>query len=213
MTLEVKNITKTYPQEGKEDKGIQDVSLTISGGTLCGIYGDSGCGKSTLFHMIAGVLTPQAGEITLDGSQDVTRDQVGYIMQGNSLISHMTVKQNLQLPYIFHKGRTKAKKAAERIGEVLRQVNLEGYEEKYPGQLSGGEYNRVQIARALILNPKVILADEPTNGLDRENADQVMQILKKTAVEDGAVVLISTHDKEYLQYCDDVYQIADGSIK
>lgn len=212
MILEVRNITKTYPQEGKEAKGIQDVSLTVRGGTMCGIYGDSGCGKSTLFHMIAGVLSPQAGKITFDGSLSVMRDQIGYIMQGNSLISHMTVEQNLQLPCIFFKGRRKAGKAAtERIRKVLSQVNLEGYEKKYPGQLSGGEYNRVQIARALMLNPQVILADEPTNGLDQENANHIMRILRKAA-EHGAAVLISTHEKEYLEYCDDVYQIVDGRI-
>lgn len=213
MILEVRNITKTYPQEGKEAKGIKDVSLTVRGGTVCGIYGDSGCGKSTLFHIIAGVLTPQAGEITFDGSLRVARDQIGYIMQGNSLISHMTVEQNLLLPFIFLKGRRKARKETiEQIGKVLSQVNLEGYEKKYPGQLSGGEYNRVQIARALMTNPQIILADEPTNGLDKENGNHIVRILRNYAQGQGTAVLISTHENEYLKYCNDVYQIVDGHI-
>ena len=230
MKLELEKVTKVFRRGEKEASGIREISLNIEEGDFLGIYGESGCGKSTLFHMIAGILTPDSGTITLDGKEICKQGKdwlasyrnqiVGYIMQGNSLVSHLTVLENLYLPFIFAGGgRTGnhcfgaqlAKDWKARGKEVLHAVKMDGYERQYPGQLSGGEQNRIQIARALMMQPKIILADEPTNGLDYDKALSIMELLKDIA-KSGTAVLVSTHQQEYMKTIGIGYDVKAGRM-
>lgn len=215
MKLELEQISKQFRVGEHRSAGVSDISFTVKDGEFIGICGASGCGKSTLFHLIAGILAPDSGMIAMDGisiqkqnAEWLARyrnETVGYIMQGYSLINHLTVQENLYLPIVWSKGK-KNRTSQQRVSEVLKEVNMEGYENQYPGQLSGGEQNRIQIARALMNQPKLLLADEPTNGLDNENAWHIIELLKSIA-QKGTAVIISTHQEEYLKDADRIYWI------
>lgn len=207
MKLELSQVTKQYQLKNQEQRGIKDVSLTIKDSEFIGVCGASGSGKSTLFHVIAGILTPDKGSIVFDG-EDITKlnqanrakyrnQTIGYIMQGYHLLNHLTIRENLCIPYLFCK--QKHYDLESRVKEVLRKVSLEAFENQYPGQLSGGEHNRIQIARALMNEPKLILADEPTQGLDAINANNIIMLLEEIA-SNGTAVMISSHQEQYLKH-------------
>lgn len=210
MLLEVKDVSKKYMHNDIEVLAVSHVHLMVDKGEFLAICGHSGSGKSTLFHMISGLLKPDSGQIYFE-NQDIAakteaemaqyrnRD-IGYVLQGQSVLKNFTVMENVCLPFYLSSNR---KEIQNQAMELLKKVGLERYANSYPNQLSGGEMRRVAIARALINHPKLLIADEPTSNLDRENAVYIMELLRKIK-EDGIGVIISTHDSIYKDYVDKV---------
>ncbi len=216
--LEVKNLTKTYGKNETMVKAIDDVSLTIKQGEFVAIIGPSGSGKSTLLHILGGVDTPTSGSVIINGTDisklDETalaifrRRQIGLIYQFYNLIPILTVEENLTLPLLLD-GQKPDKRQIEDLIQVL---GLEKRVKHLPNQLSGGQQQRVSIGRALVNNPALMLADEPTGNLDSENSKEIIALLRKFNRENNQTVIIITHDERIAMSADRVISIEDGRI-
>lgn len=219
MILEGRKLIKEYKRGNTIFKAVDNVNLSISRGDFISIIGRSGSGKSTLFHLLAGICKPSEGDILVDNINITTisddeismlrNKKIGYITQGQNLLSNFTIMDNLCMPYYLS---DKNENVYDRALSLLKQVGLEGMENEYPSSLSGGELRRVSIIRALINNPDIIIADEPTSNLDLENSHIVMGLLKSISEENKAV-LISTHDLEFLDYTNKTYYMEKGVLK
>lgn len=175
-------------------------------------------GKTTLFNMIAGLVTPTSGKIHIndreltgmsENEKAVFRNRnMGYVLQGQSLLNNFTVLDNICMPAYLSSEKENFR---DRALELLKQIGLEEFANEYPSNLSGGEIRRVSIIRAMINNPKVILADEPTSNLDPENSHKIMNMLQDIS-KSGTTVLLSTHELEYLSYVDTVFKMVKGNI-
>ena len=195
------------------------MSLEVKKGEFAAITGHSGSGKTTLFNMMAGLTAPLSGKIYIGGSEitgmkenekAVFRSQnMGYVLQGQSLLNNFTILDNICMPAYLS---SQVKEFKERALELLRQIGLEEFAGEYPANLSGGEIRRVAIVRAMLNQPKVILADEPTSNLDPENSHKVMQMLKDIS-RSGTTVVLSTHELEYLSYVDRVFKMNRGKME
>lgn len=220
MLLEVQNVSKKYMHNSTEFFVIDNINLSVDKGDFIAICGHSGSGKSTLFHMISGLLKPENGKIIYDNKDIVAMNdaeiahyrnsKIGYILQGQSVLKNFTVLENICLP--FYMSDRNDEDIHEKALELLKKVGLESYAKTYPNQLSGGQMRRVAIARALINSPKLLIADEPTSNLDRENAVYVMELLKQIN-DEGISVIMSTHDDIYKDYVDKVYIIDKGILR
>ena len=217
--IEVKNLTKKFTRNSTEFDAVHDVSLEVKEGEFAAIIWHSGSGKTTLFNMIAGLIAPTSGEVYIDGSE-ITKmgenekaifrnNKMGYVLQGQSLLNNFTILDNICMPAYLSPDIDEFK---ERALELLKQIGLEEFANEYPSNLSGGEIRRVSIIRAMINNPKVIVADEPTSNLDPENSHKVMQMLKDIS-KTGTTVLLSTHELEYLSYVDTVFKMDHGVLE
>lgn len=219
MLLEVQNVSKKYSRGNNSFYAVDHASLTVEAGEFAAIRGYSGSGKSTLFHLIAGLLKPDSGQILFEGTSiseesgfdlsDYRNRQIGYIIQGQSVLNSFTVLENLCLPYYISGGK---KIITETAMTLLKEVGLEQYAETYPNQLSGGEMRRVAIARALMNQPKLVIADEPTSNLDKENAVGVLELLRRIS-KTGVGIIISTHDDLYRDYADRCYMMDKGILQ
>lgn len=217
--IEVKNLTKKFTRNSTEFDAVHDVSLEVKEGEFAAIIGHSGSGKTTLFNMIAGLIAPTSGEVYIDGSEIAKmgenekaifrNNKMGYVLQGQSLLNNFTILDNICMPAYLSPDIDEFK---ERALELLKQIGLEEFANEYPSNLSGGEIRRVSIIRAMINNPKVIVADEPTSNLDPENSHKVMQMLKDIS-KTGTTVLLSTHELEYLSYVDTVFKMDHGVLE
>ena len=197
---------------------IHDVSFHVKEGEFAAVIGHSGSGKTTLFNMIAGLTKPTAGKILIHGSdltqmsdkqQAAFRNQnIGYVLQGQSLLNNFTILDNICMAAYFS---SIIDIFRERALQLLNEIGLEELAKEYPSNLSGGEIRRVSIVRAMMNQPKVILADEPTSNLDPENSHKVMQMLKDISKK-GTTVLLSTHELEYLEYVDSVFKMNKGNL-
>lgn len=206
MLLEVQNVSKKYKHNGVEFFAVNDINMTVEKGEFIAVCGHSGSGKSTLFHMLSGLLKPESGRIIFEDKDIVSKNEtemaqyrnheIGYVLQGQIVLKNFTVLENVCLPYYLSNN---GKDIYDRAMELLEKVGLKQYAKVYPNQLSGGEMRRIAIARALINNPKLLIADEPTSNLDRENAVYIMELLKQIN-ESGISVIISTHDDIYKDY-------------
>lgn len=216
--IRVENLTKQFTRNEKEFDAVHNVSLEVKEGEFAALIGHSGSGKTTLFNSIAGLIRPTSGKVFIGDSEltgmtetekSVFRNHnMGYVLQGQSLLNNFTILDNVCMPAYLSSDVHEFK---ERALELLKQIGLEEYANDYPSNLSGGEIRRVAIVRALINNPKVILADEPTSNLDPENSHKVMKMLKDIS-ESGTTVLLSTHELEYLSYVDTVFKMEKGTI-
>ncbi len=215
--LELKNITKHYKHSATGEAAVNNVSLKIYEGEFLTIIGPSGSGKSTLLSIIAGLLKPSGGVVYHNSGEIVnenlkkasTAAGISFLMQGQSLLSNFTVEDNLYYPIYLSGNKGNYRERAE---EVLKLVGLLEAMNSYPARLSGGEIRRAAIARALMLKPQILIADEPTSNLDRENASKVMELFK--AINDeGTTVVISTHDESFLTLSDSVYRMNKGILK
>ena len=216
--IRVESLTKKYVRNEKDFDSVHDVSLQINKGEFAAIIGHSGSGKTTLFNMIAGLVTPASGKIYIDGCElsgmnekekAVFRNRnMGYVLQGQSLLNNFTILDNICMPAYLSSEEGEFK---DRAFALLKQIGLEEFANEYPSNLSGGEIRRVSIIRAMINQPKVILADEPTSNLDPENSHKVMQMLQDIS-KSGTTVLLSTHELEYLSYVDTVFKMERGNI-
>lgn len=218
MSIIIKNIHKTYGKKENQVKALNGISLQINESEVIAIMGKSGCGKSTLLHIVAGYLKPSEGEVTFD-TVNITnlkdaelvrfqRENIGFIFQFFNLFEELTVYENIQFVIDIAKKNTDSRE----IMSLLELLDIEDKKDKFPSQLSGGQQQRVTIARALILKPKLILADEPTGNLDQKTSQEVLSILLKMREIFGVSILIATHDKDVASLADKVYQMVDGKI-
>ena len=198
LTLE--HLRKTFAA-GARRSVLQDVSLSVAAGEYVAIMGESGAGKSTLLNLIAGLDTPDAGRIVLDGAELTALDdaartllrraRMGFVFQAFHLLPHLSVERNIALPLSLN-GVT-GEPARVRIEEMLAAVGLSGRGPSSPGELSGGEMQRVAVARALVHKPQLVLADEPTGNLDADSAAEILELLRAQLKRDGACGILVTH--------------------
>ncbi|MEI3245316.1 MAG: ABC transporter ATP-binding protein [Lachnospiraceae bacterium] len=216
--LEVQHISKTYGKGETKVNALNDVSFSVEQGEFVAIIGPSGSGKSTLLHILGGVDTPSSGNVIINGVNIATlnetalaifrRRQIGLIYQFYNLIPILTVEENLTLPLLLD-GRKPDKRQIE---ELIRTLGLEKRIKHLPNQLSGGQQQRVSIGRALVNNPALLLADEPTGNLDSENSREIISLLRKFNKEHKQTVIIITHDERIAVSADRVIAIEDGRI-
>lgn len=216
--LKVENLTKTYGSGENLVHAVDDVSFSVEKGEFVAIVGASGSGKSTLLHLIGGVDRPTSGKIFVDGN-DISkmnddklavfrRRQVGIVYQFYNLIPILTVEENITLPCDLD-GRGVDR---ERLEMILDSFGLRARRKHLPNQLSGGQQQRTSIARALINNPSLVLADEPTGNLDSKSSEEVMSILKMCNQNYGQTVIMITHNLDIAKQADRIITISDGKI-
>lgn len=218
--IELKEVCKVYKSKsGESFKALDNFSYSFLNRGLVGIYGDSGCGKTTLLNLIGGIDTLTSGDILIDNKSltkfknkelDAYRNQeIGFIFQDDNLIDNLNVFENVSLALSLRK--INRKRREELVSESLKEVEILDKEKKYPSELSGGEKQRVTIARALIKKPRIILADEPTGSLDKENSFEIMKILKELSKK--YLVIVVSHDENLLnEFSDEIVKIAKGKI-
>ena len=211
------DLTKTY-NSGVEVHALSNVNFEMEKGDLIAIIGDSGSGKSTLLHLLAGVDTPTSGDIFIQdknitkfNKDEMTifrRRNIGVVYQFFNLIPNINVRKNILLPLLLDN-----KKADEEyLKEILSILGIEGKLDRYPKQLSGGEQQRVAIARSLITRPAIILADEPTGNLDRKNSEEITGLFRLVNKRLNSTIMIITHDEKVANSCDKVYRMVDGRL-
>lgn len=216
--LKVENLTKTYGSGENLVHAVDDVSFSVEKGEFVAIVGASGSGKSTLLHLICGVDRPTSGKIFVDGN-DISkmnddklavfrRRQVGIVYQFYNLIPILTVEENITLPCDLD-GRGVDR---ERLEMILDSFGLRARRKHLPNQLSGGQQQRTSIARALINNPSLVLADEPTGNLDSKSSEEVMSMLKMCNQSYGQTVIMITHNLDIAKQADRIITISDGKI-
>lgn len=216
--LKVENLTKTYGSGENLVHAVDDVSFSVEKGEFVAIVGASGSGKSTLLHLIGGVDRPTSGKIFVDGN-DISkmnddklavfrRRQVGIVYQFYNLIPILTVEENITLPCDLD-GRGVDR---ERLEMILDSFGLRARRKHLPNQLSGGQQQRTSIARALINNPSLVLADEPTGNLDSKSSEEVMSIFKMCNQSYGQTVIMITHNLDIAKQADRIITISDGKI-
>ena len=216
--LRVKNLCKVSGQGENTVRALDGVSFSVEKGEFLAIIGPSGSGKSTLLHILGGVDTPTSGKVMMNG-QDVYRQSddnlaifrrrhVGLIYQFYNLIPVLNVRENITLPLLMD-GR---KVNENKLDEMLKVLKLKGREKHLPNQLSGGQQQRVSIGRALINEPSVILADEPTGNLDSKNSREIVELLKYYNREYNQTLIVITHDEDIALQADRIISIEDGKI-
>lgn len=215
--LEVNNLTHTFD---KKRNVLDDVAFSIKEGEIVAIMGKSGADKSTLLNIIAGFLTPIKGNIKINNieiknlkareKEKFFRQNVGVVFQKYNLLDSMDIIENIQLPLEFE--GIEYKKRIDIAFDKMLALGIEDTELMFPKDLSGGQQQRVAVCRAIINNPKLILADEPTGNLDSENAENVMKILRKINEEFKSTILIITHDAEIANMADRTIKISDGKV-
>ena len=205
MLISLDHITKTYTGDAGPIVAVDDVSVSVEAGEFVAVVGPSGCGKTTLLLVAGGLLRPEDGEVSIDGTDPYSlsgeqrarfrAEQIGFVFQQFHLVPYLNVLDNVMAPALVT-GETSARERAETLVERFGLADRLGHR---PGQLSTGERQRVALARALLNEPRVILADEPTGNLDGDNSEQVLQALKTFADEGGAVLLV-THDPDAVAF-------------
>ena len=214
--IEVKNCTKIYQMSDSTIYANKDISFSIEQGELVIILGTSGAGKSTLLNIIGGMDTNTSGNVIIDGN-DISqynkrqlttyrRKDVGFVFQFYNLVPNLTAKENVELASEIVKDAMKAEEALENVGLGERMDN-------FPAQLSGGEQQRVSIARAVAKKPKILLCDEPTGALDYNTGKQVLKILQDMSVKNHSTVIIVTHNAALAPIGNQVIHIHDGQVK
>ena len=216
--LRVENLTKIYGKDSTKVIALDDVSFSVEKGEFIAIVGASGSGKSTLLHLIGGVDRPTKGKVFIDGKDIFSFNddklaifrsrQVGLIYQFYNLIPILNVEENITLPLSLDNRQIDK----ERLNEMLKTLGLEKRRNHLPNELSGGQQQRTSIGRALITNPTIILADEPTGNLDSKSSDEIIALLKKTNKELKQTIIMITHNMEIAKIADRIIKIEDGKI-
>ena len=217
--IEMNSIYKSYRNIGFETQVLNDITLHINQGDYVSIIGPSGAGKSTLMAIAGCLSQPTSGEYILDGEEvgklgdrklsQARNEKIGFVFQAFHLLPGVSALDNVILPLVY--SRKTSMDIKERAREVLAKVGLEHRLHHTPGQLSGGEQQRVTIARSLINNPPIILADEPTGNLDSKNGGETMKTFDRL-VKEGKTIVLITHDSEVAEHADRIISIRDGEI-
>ena len=216
--IRVENLTKIYGKDSTKVVALDNVSFSVKKGEFVAIVGASGSGKSTLLHLIGGIDRPTSGKVFVDGKDIYELDddklaifrrrQVGLIYQFYNLIPILNVEENIALPLSLD-NRTIDKK---KLDEMISLLGLQNRKTHLPNELSGGQQQRTSIGRALITNPTIILADEPTGNLDSKSSDEIVALLKKTNKELKQTIIMITHNLEIAKCADRIIKIEDGKI-
>ena len=218
--LKIKNVEKYYGNKGNIVKAIDDISFDVFKGEFIGVMGPSGSGKTTLLNTIATIDEVSSGHIYLDG-QDLTeinqkniakfrRENLGFIFQDFNLLDTLTIHENIALALTINK--VKKSEIDEKVKTIAKELGIEELLSKYPYEVSGGQKQRTACARALITNPKLILADEPTGALDSRSAQMLIEMISNLNKDLGATILMVTHDSFTASYCNRILFIKDGKI-
>ena len=218
--IEVRNLYKLYRVGDEVVRALDGVNFEIYEGEFCAIVGTSGSGKSTLLNMLAGLEKPTKGTIRIAGKQieqmneeqlvRFRRENVGFIFQSFHLMGTMNALENVALPLSF---RGVAKNVRmKKADAMLDLVNLKKHKKHLPNQMSGGQQQRVGVARALVVDPRIIFADEPTGNLDSHTSEEVMELMQKVVKEQHKTLVMVTHDSHLASYADRVFHIMDGKI-
>lgn len=217
--LTATNIHKRVGTKSAQTAILHGVTLAVQPGEMVAIMGPSGCGKSTLLGILAGLDVPTEGQVVLQG-QDLyalsgaARDRfrnrhIGVIFQSHNLVGELNCADNISIPWVFADPRNRNAKR-ERIDELMALVGLEGKRRLYPHQLSGGEQQRASIARALLMRPGILFADEPTGSLDQENSRMILRMLRSSVDQSGHAAVLVTHDQAVAGQCDRIITMRDG---
>jgi putative ABC transport system ATP-binding protein len=217
----IENLVKTYRGKGEEVRALKGINLTLFRGEFAALVGPSGSGKTTLLNLIGALDRPTSGKIFFLGkdlsslSQKelaiLRRKHIGFIFQNFNLIPVLTVEENVE--YVLLLQGMPSKERKERVRNILKEVGLEGMEDRFPTQLSGGQQQRVAIARAIVHEPAIVLADEPTANLDTETGKTILRLMKKLNKEKNITFLFSTHDPLIMQEAERVIFLRDGLIE
>ncbi len=218
--IHISHIKKIFRMGEEKVVALNDVSLDVYKGEIICFLGTSGSGKSTFLNMVAGLEKPTKGEIWIGkvpvhklSEEQVTlfrQKNIGFIFQAYHLMPMLTAVENVALPLVFRgEERQKREKAAR---SMLKKVGLKGYENRLPSQMSGGQQQRIGIARALVINPKIIFADEPTGNLDSHTTTEVMELMVDMVKRGEQTMILVTHDRSIASYADRIITIQDGSI-
>ena len=215
--IEANGIHKTFGKGHAAVHALRGASLSVDKGEMVAVMGKSGSGKSTLLNILGGLMTMDEGELYVDGKKvdfrkkkyllNYRRREVGFVVQYFALIDDMNVYRNVSLP-LRYQGIPRAK-IKQRTTKMLQHLGIEEKAKAYPGELSGGQQQRAAIARALVKNARIILADEPTGALDEGTGDDVMKLFQRLKKKDRAIIIV-THDNKVAEYCDRIVYLRDG---
>ena len=218
--IKVNEVSKSFGEKENVNLVLDKVSLEINKGEFVSLMGESGSGKSTLLYIIGGLDKPSEGPVVIDEKDINTlkekeiarfrRQDIGFVFQFYNLVQNLTVEENIMLPVVMDGKKEKDYK--DRLDKILKIVGLEDKRKALPNQLSGGQQQRVSIARAVILSPKVILADEPIGNLDSKSGEEVMKLFKTLNKEENVTILQVTHSEESAKYGDRIIRLKDGKI-
>ncbi len=218
--IEVKDLYKLYRVGDEVVRALNGVGFAIYEGEFCAIVGTSGSGKSTLLNMLAGLEKPTKGNVVIAGQhiENLTEEQlvrfrrenVGFIFQSFHLLGTMNALENVALPLSFRGVPRDIR--MRKADKMLELVKLKKHKKHLPNQMSGGQQQRVGVARALVVDPKIIFADEPTGNLDSHTSEEVMELMKKVVKEQNKTLVMVTHDAHLATYADRVFHIRDGKI-
>jgi putative ABC transport system ATP-binding protein len=218
--VRLKNVTKDYGRDQALTHALRGVNLELEVGEFTAMAGPSGSGKSTLLNIIGGLDRPTAGQVEVDGREInslsntqlglLRRDRLGFIFQSYNLIPVLTALENAE--YVLMLQGIPTAERRERVREVLKEVGLEGLENRYPRQLSGGQQQRVAIARAIVSKPALVLADEPTANVDSETGKALLDLMRNLNEEKGVTFFFSTHEEAVMKRARRLLQLKDGVI-
>tara|TARA_B100000579_G_scaffold433678_1_gene452925 strand:- start:4494 stop:5192 length:699 start_codon:yes stop_codon:yes gene_type:complete len=220
MIVEIKNLIKKFSIGGSYFTALNEISLNIEKGEFSGLVGASGSGKTTLLNIIGGLDSPTSGDVkvlnkTINETSHteralIRRENMGFIFQSYNLLPVYSVYENVELPLILNKVEKNNRR--QKVLDAIEAVGLSDKVNSRPNQLSGGQCQRTAIARAIVHNPALILADEPTANLDSENSHHIMQIMKKLNNEYDTSFIFATHDEKIMSYLNRIIHIEDGKI-
>lgn len=217
--IELNQLSRVFRTQDVETTALNNINLTVAEGEFVAVMGPSGCGKSTLLSVIGMLDSPDGGEYIFNGQNisgfgerklsKLRKCSIGFVFQSFNLIDDLTVFENVALPLQYLKVKTKERK--QRVDAILKQVGIDHRSDHLPQQLSGGQQQRVAVARALVIKPKLILADEPTGNLDSKNGEEVMAMLRQLNA-DGTTVIMVTHSEHDAKYASRIIRLFDGQI-
>jgi len=220
IVVRTEDLVKTYIEDSVETPALRGVDLEVRRGEFAALAGPSGSGKSTLLHIIGGLLKPTSGKIWLDGRplHELSREElaelrlreVGFVFQAYNLIPVLTVLENAA--FVLELQGVPAAERRLRALQILKELEIEGYADRFPNKLSGGEQQRVAVARAVASKPSVVLADEPTANLDSKTGLKLIELMRRLNRERGVTFLFATHDPLLLEKVDRVIHLRDGRI-
>jgi len=218
--IEFRGVTKIFGSDDTRVTAVNDLTLTIPSGAFWALMGPSGSGKSTVLHLIAGLTPPTSGSVLVEGA-DVTRmnsaqaaalrrRRIGYVLQAFNLLPFLTAAENVGMPLVLD--GIKQAEVDARVDDALAMVNMSHRASHHPTQLSGGEQQRIAIARALVIKPAIVLADEPTGNLDRAGGRAVMDLIQDLNEKTGVTILLVTHDPVFAAFAERVLRLVDGTL-